>query len=308
MKNPKPIFKYIGGKRWMQEKLREKVSLVLSRNPSVDSYTEPFCGGLGSFLSVYDILIDHNIKTITLNDINSNVVNFYIDVRDNPLSLISKYFSLEAGFFARIPDEWPELKKLLTKEETKIFLDEANNFYKQVRDSFNSLPNGIDKSAHLLFLQKHAFNGVYRENKKGGHNVPFNWSGDFVNKEETQNRVLELSSIFNSFNIILSSDNFSNLVYKKNTLYYLDPPYLNENGVENKYNKSGFSISDQRALIYAVKDCPFVYSNHYSDVLIDMFVSAGCYFDIDSVNRKNIMTSSKEGRGDDKKELILSSR
>ena len=308
MKNPKPIFKYIGGKRWMQEKLREKVSLVLSKNPQVDSYTEPFCGGLGSFLSVYDILIQNNIKTITLNDINSNIINFYIDVRDNPLLLISKYFSLEASFFERIPYNWPQMKKELNKEDQKIFLDDANNFYRQVRNTFNILPNGIDKSAHLLFLQKHAFNGVYRENKKGEHNVPFNWSGDFVNKEETQNRVIELSAILNSLNIILSFDNFSDLRYRKNTLYYLDPPYLNDNGVENKYNKSGFSLSDQRTLIYAVKDCPFVYSNHYSDILIDMFISAECNFEIDSVSRKNIMTSSKENRGNDKKELILSSK
>lgn len=302
----KPIFKYIGGKRWMQEKLREKVSLALSLNPTIDSYCEPFCGGLGSFLSVQDILFEHGIKSITLNDINQNVINFYYDVKEYPYDLIQKYFSLEAEFLNTVPPNWKEVKKTSSKEEQKYLLDPSNLFYKEIRDHFNSSPMGVDKSAYLLFLQKHAFNGIYRENKSGKHNVPFNWNGDFVNKEETQNRILELSHLLNSFNILLTSKSFEAIEYVSSTLYYLDPPYLNDNGLENKYSKGGFGIERQRCLIEKIKNVPFIYSNHNSQTLMNIFTELelkSLVFEM--VSRKNIVSSSSASRSDDKNEMLV---
>lgn len=302
----KPIFKYIGGKRWMQERLRDKVSLALSLNPSIKSYCEPFCGGLGSFLSVQDILFENGITSIMLNDINKNIINFYYDVKEYPYQLIQKYFSLEAEFLNTVPSDWKELKKIKNKEEQKLLLDSSNLFYKEIRERFNTSPIGVDKSAFLLFLQKHAFNGIYRENKKGGHNVPFNWNGDFVNKEETQNRILELSELLNNFNILLTSKSFEAIEYRTDTLYYLDPPYLNDKGVENNYSKGGFSIDRQLELINMISHSPFIYSNHNSSILINAFNSLESEsLTFETISRKNIVSSSLESRGEDKAEMLI---
>ena len=302
----KPIFKYIGGKRWMQERLKDKVSLALSLNPSIKSYCEPFCGGLGSFLSVQDILFENGITSIMLNDINKNIINFYYDVKEYPYQLIQKYFSLEAEFLNTVPSDWKELKKIKNKEEQKILLDSSNLFYKEIRERFNTSPIGVDKSAFLLFLQKHAFNGIYRENKKGGHNVPFNWNGDFVNKEETQNRILELSELLNAFNILLTSKSFEDIEYNSNTLYYLDPPYLNDKGLENNYSKGGFNIEKQIELIDKIIDVPFIYSNHNSQTLIDIFsAKERKSLSFETVSRKNIVSSSSDSRNEDKTEMLV---
>lgn len=290
----------------MQERLRNKVSLALSLNPSIKSYCEPFCGGLGSFLSVQDILFKNGITSITLNDINKNIINFYYDVKEHPYQLIQKYFCLEAEFLNSIPTNWKELKKTTSKEEQKVLLNSSNLFYKEVREQFNTSPIGVDKSAFLLFLQKHAFNGIYRENKKGCHNVPFNWNGDFVNKEETQNRILELSELLNNFNILLTSESFEAIEYRTDTLYYLDPPYLNDKGIENNYSKGGFSIERQLELIDMISHVPFIYSNHNSDILITAFSSIESEsLTFETVSRKNIVSSSLESRGEDKTEMLV---
>lgn len=290
----------------MQEILRNKVSLALSLNPSIKAYCEPFCGGLGSFLSVQDVLFENGITSITLNDINKNIINFYYDVKEHPYQLINKYFSLEAKFSSNIPADWKVLKKTHSKEEQKVLLSDANTFYKDIREQFNTAPTGVEKSALLLFLQKHSFNGIYRENKKGDHNVPFNWNGDFVNKEETQNRILELSELLNNFNILLTSKSFEAIEYRTDTLYYLDPPYLNDKGVENNYSKGGFSIDRQLELINMISHSPFIYSNHNSSILTDAFNSLESEsLTFETISRKNIVSSSPESRGEDKTEILI---
>ena len=213
---------------------------------------------------------------------------------------------MEAKFLNNIPADWKVLKKTHSKEEQKVLLSDANSFYKDIREQFNTAPTGIEKSALLLFLQKHSFNGIYRENKKGGHNVPFNWNGDFVNKEETQNRILELSELLNNFNILLTSKSFEAIEYRTDTLYYLDPPYLNDKGVENNYSKGGFSIDRQLELINMISHSPFIYSNHNSSILTDAFnslESESLTFEI--ISRKNIVSSSPESRGEDKAEMLI---
>lgn len=44
-----PLFKYIGGKSWLKDELNNTVNKVLKDNPNIDTYIEPFAGGLGAF-------------------------------------------------------------------------------------------------------------------------------------------------------------------------------------------------------------------------------------------------------------------
>ena len=84
------LFNYIGGKGWLKETLRLEISSIL-KNSSIDTYVEPFSGGLGAFLNIYDILIKNNIKKVILNDINAKIINFYTTVKENPELLIKEY-------------------------------------------------------------------------------------------------------------------------------------------------------------------------------------------------------------------------
>ncbi len=300
-----PIFKYIGGKTWLKNHLRKSIEAVLKNKKHIDTYVEPFAGGLGAFLSVYDTLINMGIKNIVINDINKKLIDFYVVVNNQSEDLISEYLKLELDFEKTIPENARQLNISKHKEQLKPLMSKADDFYKSIRDKFNKETNSVKSSACLLFLQKHCFNGIYRENSKGEYNTPFNWEPKVFTNGEVNERVNDLKEVFSRFNINFSSKSFESLDYNKNTIYYLDPPYANDEMIENKYNKIGFGMNEQKKLISLLKDMKFVYSNHYNQELLNEFDKFGCHYLLQKISRKNIISASAEGRKIDKIEMFL---
>ncbi len=300
-----PIFKYIGGKTWLKNHLRKSVEAVLTNKKNIDTYVEPFAGGLGAFLSVYDTLLKMGVKNIVINDINKKLIDFYEVVNNKSEELIVEYLSLELDFEKTIPENARQLNISKHKDQLKPLMSKADDFYKSIRSKFNNEKDAIKSSAYLLFLQKHCFNGIYRENSKGEYNTPFNWEPKVFTNDDVKERIIDLKGVFSKFNMIFSSQSFELLDYNKNTIYYLDPPYVNEDVIENKYNKIGFDMDKQKQLINLLKDMRFVYSNHYNDELISEFDKMGCQYLLQKISRKNIISSSVEGRKNDKIEMFL---
>ena len=157
----KPLFKYIGGKSWLREELRNQVSEALQKN-EISTYVEPFAGGLGSFLSVYDILLENNVKNVILSDINETLIHTYKVIKDNHKNFIEEFLIIEKKFVETIEPNWKDKKD---KDELKKHLKNAEFFFNSVKKEFNINKLNVDvkQSARFVFLQKHAFNGVYRE-------------------------------------------------------------------------------------------------------------------------------------------------
>jgi len=305
-KKVKTLFKYIGGKAWLKEQLREEINyLVKQKKPS--TYVEPFTGGLGAFLSVYDILLNGGVKTIILNDINYKLINFYKIVANSPEILIEEYIKLEKQFAESIPKEANGLHPIKDKIKLKKLLINAEIFFKNVRNSFNN-EKDINKSAsQLLFLQKHCFNGVYRENLSGQYNTPFNWDAKSFSEEQIKEKILDVNKVFKNFEMIFSIGSFEHLEYKEESLYYLDPPYINQDLIENKYNKDAFGVDKQKLLIEKISRVPFVYSNHDNDLLLSEFKEKVNKFKVKKIPRKNIISASTESRKNDKIEILVTS-
>lgn len=302
LKQIKPLFKYIGGKSWLRNTLRDKLSLALN-NKNYKSYCEPFAGGLGSFLSIYDILLSKGISKVLLSDINESIIYTYNAIKDEPLELAERFLVIEKGFVDSVNKEWKETKD---KDLVKSYLKDAEQYFNSVKKDFNKNKNHVSliQSARLIFLQKHSFNGVYRENSKGEYNTPFNWSGnDMLNS--FSDKVIELSNVFNLFKLEFRVSKFSDLDFKNDTLYYLDPPYINDNISENKYSKNLFGLSEQINLIDKIKDVSFIYSNHKSDVLLSELSNIEG-ITIEEFARKNIMSASVKSRQEDKIEILVS--
>lgn len=300
-KDVKPLFKYIGGKTWLKEKLRQELISVLDKKV-IDMYVEPFAGALGSFLSIYDILWQYGIKNVVLSDINPVLIKTYCLIKDNPEILIDNFIRFEKHFVEICAIE--DIKKL-SKEEIKSSLFAANCYFNDVKKKFNE-SKGIDNEeqcARLIFLQKHSFNGIYRENLKGQYNTPFNWSvADML--DDIYPKVMALHTIFNQFNLSFLTKSFIDINYNENNLYYLDPPYLNTDTGENKYNKESFSLSEQLMLIDKIKDTSFIYSNHAHSALIEQFEKLES-IRIEYIDRKNTISASTESRKKDKKEILI---
>lgn len=320
----KTIFNYIGGKTWLKEYLRKELTLQLAnqvkthktQNLSFLSYCEPFAGGLGAFLNLADILLMFQITSINLNDINHKLINFYECVNHHKDKLIQEYLLLETEYQKTLPQALNTLHRTKDQVKLKPLLKSSNEFYNNVRKDFNQQSSELNNSTtiniqlatKLLFLQNHCFNGVYRENLKGEHNTPYNWESKIFNYKKTIEKIEKVSQLFNLFNIKFTTQSFNQLNFNSSTIYYLDPPYINEDIAENKYHKDVFSKKEQLELIHKLKNTIFIYSNHYNEILLNEFKKENINIQTQSIARKNIMSASPETRKIDKLELLISSK
>lgn len=213
-KKAKPFLKWVGGKGQL---LSQFESLFPEK---FNSYFEPFIGGGAVFFSI-------NPKKAYINDINKTLTQTYIHIKDNVDMLIKSLKKLEDDF--------------LKKDEVA-----RKEFYYDLREKYNSLSHeDFEKSLYFLFFNKTAFNGVYRENSKGGFNVPM---GNYKNpKIVDENNLTEVSKILS--NTKITSGSFVDAVKnaKAGDFVYFDPPYhpLSETSSFTSYSKDSFSKDDQ---------------------------------------------------------------
>jgi DNA adenine methylase len=330
------VFKWIGGKKWLEKDIQLQLE-NLKNNDEIDVYIEPFLGGLGSFKAILPTLIEKNVKKIILNDINLITISVFKSIQDNLEEFISEYVIIEKKFREEFSQNkilckkkvkkvdgyevveghyhYFELNKTRDKEELKEkFLQEPRDYFNKIKKEFNKdkLSGNITVKtlSKFLFLMQNCFNGVYRENLKGEFNVPYNWNSTLSNLDNKIKDLKDYNKLFNEVDITFTNKDVFDLLddYKNldNVLIYLDPPYLNEDGAENKYNKDHFGFNEQIKLLNYTNEFDYVlYSNHNSSVIKDFFEKNEDKTYIKEVFRKNIMSASNESRKEDKSELLV---
>jgi DNA adenine methylase len=200
--------------RWAGGKrwLLPKLIEILSKK-QFDRYVEPFLGGGAVFFGFL-------FRSAILSDINNDLIITYIQVRDNPEELHAK------------------LSKMEVNRQT----------YYEIRKARPDEP--LDRAARFLYLNRTAFAGIYRVNKKGYFNVPYG-GGD-----RTLAPLLNGDLLFNASKslqgVSILSQGFERTLAQvhKGDLVYCDPTYTvthNDNGFR-RYNESIFSWQDQELL------------------------------------------------------------
>ena len=199
--NLKPFLKWAGGKT----QLKTEIEKYYPFDENIKNYVEPFVGGGAIF---FDIIGKFDLENIVINDINSELINAYIVIKDAVNDLISI------------------LKKYENEYITKDF-DERTKYYLEKRNKFNILKkkhiNNIESAAILIFLNKTCFNGLYRVNSKGEYNVPMGKykkpiicdTENLINISKSLRNVQILSGEFHKMKDYIDS----------NTFVYFDPPY-----------------------------------------------------------------------------------
>lgn len=300
-----PIFSYVGGKRWLKKELNITLNDILIKNKNIDTYVEPFMGGLGAFFSNIEILKKNNIKNVILNDLNISVYSFYKYLMTDKETLLSIYDQHELDFISSIPEDIEIYHKIKDKEIIKNKLYLASKIYKEKRELFNENKDisNIENAALFLFLQNHCFNGFYRENKSGKYNTAFNWE-----KKKSLNNKLKINSIINEisdFNFQFTNKNYRDLLFNKNQIIYVDPPYINNiEGTENNYNKESFSFDTMKNLIDMISPYNYIFSHYKNEKILEIFKSKKHI--IKYINKKNTVSGHKETRGKVLTEIIVS--
>ncbi len=280
VKSCSPFIKWVGGKRGL-------VSRLLPLFPSeFENYHEPFLGGGAVFFELYNrgLLKD---KKVFLSDINDELINAYLQVKENPTKLIS------------------ELKKH-KQEHSKDFyyltrsLDREANFKKI---------SPIKRAARFIYLNKTCFNGLYRVNSNGYFNVPM---GSYKNPNIADEEV-----IFNASealqNATIKCQSFTNVLKdaKSGDFVYFDPPYypLSKTASFTAYSKDGFFEAEQIKLFevsreLSARGCKVAQSNSDTEFINNLYKD----FDINIVMMNRFINSKSDGRGKIKEVLVRNNK
>ena len=257
----KPFLKWAGGKTQLMEE-------ILSRRPTTYSrYIEPMVGAGAVFFA-----IPLEAPSI-ISDINSELINAYLQVRDNPEPVIQELRSLQ-------------------QDAASYYLTRSA----ERSDEFN-LWSAPKKAARTIYLNKLGYNGLYRVNKTGFFNVPFGkrTGVDFDNENiRAASAALQNCEILN-INYREIKDRIG-----QDDWVYLDPPYLpiNESSNFTKYTPGGFSLEDHRELkkFYdelTMQGTKVLMSNSHSEEVIRMYSE----YNISIVFAKRSINSKGHRRG-----------
>lgn len=224
IKQAKPFLKWAGGKSQLIPSIESLLPKDLKQ--SNFTYIEPFVGSgavLFWMLSNYPTL-----KKAVINDINSDLINTYSVIANQPKELISILNDFQK--------EYHDLE--LQQEEKKLY-------YYQKRELYNLRSTEKSTQAALfIFLNRTCFNGLYRVNRNNGNNVPM---GSY--KKPTicdANNILAVSDALQKVEI-LNGDYEATLQHADaNTIFYFDPPYkpLSNTSSFNSYAKDDFNDAE----------------------------------------------------------------
>ena len=284
---PKPILKWAGGKTQL---IKDIYSFFPSSfGGKINKYAEPFVGG-GALL--FDVLSKYELSEVYISDINGELINMYIMVRDHANEVI-------------------ELLQQYSDTYLPLMDYERREYYYQKRDEFNQLienkksTSGIESAALFIFLNRTCFNGLYRANKKGLFNVPMG-----VYKNPTicnPDNLREVSSVLQDVEIVCGDYQQSSSFIDANTLVYLDPPYrpLKDRESFISYTEKDFDDDSQKELALFVnniseKGALFIMSNSDPknvDPDDNFFEDLYSQYDIQRIYAKRIINSKGASRG-----------
>lgn len=262
----KPIVKWAGGKTQLLDKIKDRMP------KKYGSYYEPFIGGAALLLNVQP-------KKANINDINSELINTYTQIRDDA----------------------PSVKSLLKYLDDK---HTGEKYYYKKRDEFNIKIQKKEYDSYMaalfIYLNKHCFNGLYRVNSKGLFNVPYN--NKDKGKSFDEENINALSDYLKSVKIVNGDFESCARKAKKGDFVFFDSPYapLNPTSFES-YTKEGFSKEDHERLAKLFKelDKKGVYcmlTNHNTELINKLY--KGYNIDVVQVHR-NINSKGDSRKGEE---------
>lgn len=282
----KPFVKWAGGKTQLLDEIRKHYPA------RIEKYSEPFVGG-GAVL--FDVLQKSKPEKVLINDINLNLVNTYEQVKSNLGALCEKLSQLQNQYYGK------------SEEEQKSFFYEKRNRFNEIKLNENNDigESKIEKAALFIFLNKTCFNGLYRVNKKGFFNVPWNRAKSPLIFDEENLRAC--SALLQNVEITCGDYKTCAHFCDEKTFVYIDPPYrpLTKTAAFTSYSENGFGDKEQIELEKFVaeiseKGAKVLVSNSdpknvdEKDEFFDELYSA---FDIERISAARMINSNAKKRG-----------
>lgn len=249
-----PLIKWPGGKRALAGSILKYVP------EQFGTYYEPFLGGGAVFFALRP-------ESSVLSDANVDLINAYIQVRDNAEAL------------ARV---------------LKSFKNSESDYY-AIRATSPRTP--VRKAARMLYLARLSFNGIHRVNLRGEFNVPYGY--------KTHLTAFDEDHLFSTSNALRTAE-FRTGDFEHTTrnaalgdVVYFDPPYTVAHGLNGfvKYNERIFSWHDQERLAehataLAERGCRVIVSNADHQSIHKLYKGFSC----ELIERPSVIAASSTHR------------
>lgn len=274
MENKKmtPVLKWAGGKTQLIEHIADKIP------KKYNDYYEPFVGGAA-------VLFGLSPASAFINDINEQLVNLYIHLKTSVESVIEIVNEMDS--------------KPCDKELYYALRERYNN--KIINRNFDS-----ECAALMIWINKHCFNGLYRVNKKGLFNVPYN--NKINGKSIDENNIRAISEYLQKEDITITCLDFEKacMSVKKGDFVYFDSPYIpqSETASFTDYTMGGFTMEDHKRLSNLFRKLDSIGAKvmlSNNDVPLVRQLYEG--FNIQSIEVKRMINSNAEKRTG--KEVII---
>jgi DNA adenine methylase len=245
----KPVIKWVGGKQSVMVHFED----LIKNNLKPDStFYEPFAGGLAVTLA-----LEH--PNTVVNDLNSELINMYKVIRDNPDELIYLLKSFE-----------------MLHNETAYY-----HIRSWDREPDFATMSPLKRAARTIYLNKTCFNGLYRVNSKGYFNSPIGRTSSGKTPDIAQEDLIREMSKF------LKSVQFHNSDYKEclagataGDVVFLDPPYDTDEAIKSDgfvgYQKEGWTRKDLEELKMicdelSIRGCKIILTNNDTEFVRELF-------------------------------------
>lgn len=260
-----PILKWVGGKR----QLIDVISPIIQQHTT---YYEPFVGG-GA------VLFHEQPQKAVINDSNSELINIYNVIKDEPEQLIE------------------HLTKHREQNSQEYFyevraLDRDGSRYVEL--------TAEERAARIIYLNKTCYNGLFRVNRAGEFNAPW---GKYKNPNiANETTIRAMSRYLNRAKIKILCGDYREALkgIRKDSFVYMDPPYMpiSSSSSFTGYTAEGFGILEQKELkhqcdILNKKGIHFLLSNSCCDFIEDLYKD----YKVERVSAKRTVNAKADKRG-----------
>ncbi len=238
-----PFLKWAGGKRQLLPAIKEYLPQKFGQ------YYEPFIGAGAVLFSLQP-------KKSIINDTNSELINCYQVIKDNPEELL----------------ELCQEHRANNSKEYFYLLREQDR-----RDDFKDR-SPLERAARIIYLNKTCFNGLFRVNSSGQFNVPY---GNYANPTIADPAVIyAISTYLNRGNVRILNGDFAKAVStaRKGAFIYFDPPYhpISDTSSFTGYSVNGFGEAEQIRLKdlcdkLTERGCQVLVSNSSADLIREIY-------------------------------------
>jgi len=214
----KPFLKWVGGKRQLLSRLVDHAP----KPAEIGTYYEPFLGGGALFFHLRPV-------RAVLSDSNARLIRAYCGLRDDVDGVIDRLTT-----YRHLHDK---------------------HFFLKMRSLDVDALSDAGVAAWLIYLNRTAYNGLYRVNSKNLFNVPF---GDYKNQMSCDEENLRACARILGRATKIEVRDFAEAVKDATPgdFVYFDPPYasLTTTSKFTDYTKEGFGDQDQIRLRDVAQD------------------------------------------------------